>query len=95
MKITTNIFPKPLVGLKLGLTGATVGPLVDSLHNQCLLEYKKAMVDIPGFASTSELMQMDDPSYILRTSWYIPPLLGIGKLPTIMLAEFSHLHDQC
>jgi hypothetical protein len=81
MKIAPNIFPRPLPALKLALTGATVGPLVDSLHNQCLLEYKKAMVDIPGgvFVNSSEIMQMDDPFYILRTSWYIPPLLGIGE----------------
>lgn len=82
MKIAPNIFPKPLPALKLVLTGATVGPLVDSLHNQCLLEYQKAMVDIPAFVSSSDLLMKmsDEPSYILRTSWYIPPLLGVAYI---------------
>ena len=87
MKIAPNIFPKPLPALKLVLTGATVGPLVDSLHNQCLLEYQKAMVDIPAFVSSSDLLMKmsDEPSYILRTSWYIPPLLGVGKFASAIV----------
>jgi len=92
MKIASNIFPKPLPALRLILTGATVGPLVDSLHNQCLLEYQKAMVDIPApFVSSSELLlhMNDEPSYLLRTSWYIPPLLGVGKF--LSLTDIYHI----
>jgi len=73
MKITPKLLPEQLPSLKLTLTGATVGPIVDSLHNQCLLEYGKAQIDIPSFTT-------DTTSYLLRTSWYIPPLLGIAYL---------------
>lgn len=92
-KQTMIILPKPIPALKLALTGATVGPLVDSLHNQCLLEYQKAMIDIPQSAprpppffllSSSPLSEMMQPSdhmqYLIRTSWYVPPLLGIAYL---------------
>lgn len=75
MKVISNLFPNQLSTLKLISTGATVGPIVDSLHNQCLLEYGKAQIDIPSF-----LAQTDESSYLLRTSWYIPPLLGIAYL---------------
>jgi hypothetical protein len=89
MRIHSNILPKPIPALKLALTGATVGPLVDSLHNQCLLEYQKAMIDIPApafgplpfFSLPEEMMQQSDHfSYLIRTSWYVPPLLGIAYL---------------
>ena len=54
---------------KLFVTGATVGPLVDSLHNQCLLEYDRAPIHL--FSSSNG-------NYLLETSWFIPPLLGIA-----------------
>ena len=54
---------------KLFITGATVGPLVDSLHNQCLLEYDRAPIHL--FSSSNG-------NYLLETSWFIPPLLGIA-----------------
>ena len=38
--------------LKLFITGSTVGPIVDSLHNQCLLEYDRAPINIPMPSST-------------------------------------------
>ncbi|GAX18859.1 hypothetical protein FisN_26Hh161 [Fistulifera solaris] len=48
-------------------TGALVGPLVDGLHNQCLLEYHKAPIT---------LAWNEDP--IFCTSLWVPPLLGIA-----------------
>lgn len=72
---STNLLPKQLPSLKLITTGATVGPLVDSLHNQCLLQYGKAPIDIPNF-----ITQTDNASCLIRTSWYIPPLLGMAYL---------------
>jgi hypothetical protein len=48
---------------KLFVTGSGVGPLVDSLHNQCLLHYNIAPIQINcWFAS----------------SWTVPPLLGVA-----------------
>lgn len=44
---------------KLGLFGATVGPLVDSIHNQVLLQYDVLPIEALG----------------LKTSLLIPPLL--------------------
>jgi hypothetical protein len=46
---------------KLFATGATVGPVVDSIHNRCLLHYDFAPVNVEPF---------------LHSSWIIPPLLG-------------------
>jgi len=50
------------------------------------------MVDIPApFVSSSELLlhMNDEPSYLLRTSWYIPPLLGVGKF--LSLTDIYHI----
>lgn len=95
MKVSlSNIFPKSAPALKLFTTGATVGPLVDSLHNQCLLRYDKAPIDIAwnnalfsalnggstAARSAITMLENDAASYILRTSWYIPPLLGVAYL---------------
>jgi hypothetical protein len=46
---------------RLFVTGATVGPVVDSIHNRCLLQYEYAPVNLEPF---------------LHSSWIIPPLLG-------------------
>jgi len=75
MKTSNNLLPKKLPSLKLIATGATLGPLVDSLHNQCLLQYEKAPIDIPNF-----MTHTDSTFYLIRTSWYIPLLLGIAYL---------------
>ncbi len=84
--LVPRIFPNAVPAFKLFTTGATVGPLVDSLHNQCLLKYDRAPIDIvapwnkvigSGIATTTDY---DTVSYILRTSWYIPPLLGVAYL---------------
>jgi len=111
MKTTIPIFPKPIAALKLITTGVTVGPLVDSLHNQCLLEYDKAAIDIPSagapFWSTllsqasqaSQAVDNDQMQYLIRTSWYIPPLLGIAYivlgaiLPRIMTLFLDNIKN--
>lgn len=61
------ILPKPTTAAKLFATGSTVGPLVDALHNQCLLEYDITPITVN---------YGQDP--ILCTSWIIPPLLGVA-----------------
>lgn len=43
----TTIIPPIQTSLKLFFTGATVGPLVDSVHNQSLLRYDRAPIQIP------------------------------------------------
>eukprot|EP00568_Trieres_chinensis_P008852 CAMPEP_0183307430 /NCGR_PEP_ID=MMETSP0160_2-20130417/17328_1 /TAXON_ID=2839 ORGANISM="Odontella Sinensis, Strain Grunow 1884" /NCGR_SAMPLE_ID=MMETSP0160_2 /ASSEMBLY_ACC=CAM_ASM_000250 /LENGTH=260 /DNA_ID=CAMNT_0025471013 /DNA_START=35 /DNA_END=817 /DNA_ORIENTATION=- len=65
------IVPKRSTSLKLFATGATVGPLVDSIHNQCLLQYDLAPISIPSPIESHA-------PYLLCTSWLIPPLLGIA-----------------
>lgn len=71
---------------KLFLTGATLGPAVDSLHNQCLLEYDRAPIDLFLVASQAN---PGEQHYLFSSSLFIPPLLGIayvilgGILPRI------------
>jgi len=60
---------------KLFLTGATVGPIVDSLHNQCLLEYHKAPISV-GWPIA--LAHLDLDGALFSSSWTVPPLLGIA-----------------
>ena len=73
------ILPKRDTALKLFLAGGTVGPVVDSLHNQCLLKYDIAPISIPWtsdvFASTG-IDTSFAPAYFFCSSWLIPPLLG-------------------
>jgi len=76
---TLSSLPKPAAELsKLFVTGATVGPLVDSLHNQCLLEYNIAPITIFNPFTTSLSSESGPADPILCTSWLIPPLLGIA-----------------
>jgi hypothetical protein len=72
---TVSWRPSAPAAAKLFLTGATVGPIVDSLHNQCLLEYHIApvTVDWPSALSTLD-------GSLLASSWTVPPLLGIAYL---------------
>jgi len=56
---------------KLFYTGATLGPLVDSLHNQCLLTY-----DIAPITLSFPIVEAQEPSFY--SSWLIPPLLGFA-----------------
>lgn len=60
--------PPTTSSVKLMATGATVGTVVDSLHNQILLEYHVAPIQIPS------LLNQD--AYWLASSWTVPPLLA-------------------
>jgi hypothetical protein len=67
----------PSTSAKLFVTGATVGPIVDSLHNQCLLRYEMAQISLEW---PTALASFSDYDYLFCSSWYIPPLLGIAYL---------------
>jgi len=77
------ILPKPELTAKLFLTGATLGPAVDSIHNQSLLIYDRAPIYVSSSA-TAALVFTSSPSiqttdtYFFCSSWYIPPLLGFA-----------------
>jgi hypothetical protein len=73
----------PSTSAKLFLTGCTVGPIVDSLHNQCLLQYEKAPISIeyPSLMIDSIPSIADQGyDYLFCSSWTVPPLLGIAYL---------------
>lgn len=72
MRILETSAPKLPSKLKLAITGSLVGPIVDSIHNQCLLEYHKGNIEIP-FAFT-------EPGFKIETSLAIPPLLALAYL---------------
>lgn len=57
---------------KLFATGATLGPIVDSLHNQCLLRYEVAPIAISSSGGSG------DDSILFASSWLVPPLLGFA-----------------
>jgi hypothetical protein len=69
---------------KLFLTGATVGPIIDGLHNQCLLRYNVAPItlDAPGWINLDSVAS--SPSYfephLFASSWLVPPLLGFAYI---------------
>jgi hypothetical protein len=79
----------PSTSAKLFATGATVGPIVDSLHNQCLLRYDVAPISLEWPAA---LASFSDYDYFFCSSWYVPPLLGVaysvlgGVLPRLFEA---------
>ena len=92
---------------KLFLTGATVGPIVDSLHNQCLLQYDIAPISLEIPPSLSSLVTTSmSHDYFFCSSWTVPPLLGIayvvlgGLLPKFFKwllkqpVEEKHQHHQ-
>jgi hypothetical protein len=77
---------------KLFLTGATVGPLIDGLHNQCLLRYNVApiRVDAPSWIHLDSVASSFYEPHLFASSWLVPPLLGLayivlgGVLPRIL-----------
>ena len=93
MKATT-IFPTRTTSIKLFTTGATLGPIVDSLHNQCLLQYDIAPISLqwPEFMSqnimefsnpnalSSSILSSGETNYFFCSSWLIPPLLGFAYI---------------
>ena len=66
-------------------TGAVIGPLVDGLHNQCLLEYHRAPLTIYSHSNDA----------LFCTSLWVPPLLGLayvilgGVLPRFLSTVFA------
>lgn len=66
----TPLIPPQKTALRLGATGFVVGPIVDSLHNQCLLKYDVAPITLPSPFPSS------DP--LLASSWVVPPLLAFA-----------------
>mmetsp|Transcript_27533 Transcript_27533/g.60597 ORF Transcript_27533/g.60597 Transcript_27533/m.60597 type:complete len:318 (-) Transcript_27533:1203-2156(-) len=78
---------------KLFATGATVGPIVDSLHNQCLLRYdvlpiclewpatfQQKQNAVVNFAMSGDMNSgiSDHCPYLFCSSWVVPPLLGFA-----------------
>ena len=88
----TSIFPSVSSAAKLFGVGATLGPIVDSLHNQCLLQYDFAPIAVKWPLGIS------DSGYLFASSWVIPPLLGVayvvlgGILPRIV-ETLLHRHE--
>ncbi|CAJ1951666.1 unnamed protein product [Cylindrotheca closterium] len=72
----------PQTCVKLFVTGATVGPLVDSLHNQCLLKYDVLPISIvlPPMAMPMAMPIIENGyyDYWFTSSWTVPPLLGVA-----------------
>ena len=85
-------------GAKLFATGFTVGPIVDSLHNQCLLRYDVFPISLEWPAALQQnqhvlgdiTSETDGYPYFFCSSWIVPPLLGFayvvlgGLLPRIL-----------
>eukprot|EP00980_Cylindrotheca_fusiformis_P002876 scaffold674_cov126-Cylindrotheca_fusiformis.AAC.15 len=65
----------PSTAGKLFTAGFTVGPIVDSLHNQCLLKYDVLPISLQW---PSALTEFSDYPYFFCSSWAVPPLLGIA-----------------
>ena len=85
--------PSGSTTVKLLATGATVGTLVDSLHNQILLEYHVALIQLPSPFSIQA--EAGEGALWLASSWTVPPLLAVaywilgGILPRIT-RKFIH-----
>ena len=76
MKISSSrppLLPPRVTSASLFVVGATVGPIVDSLHNQCLLAYDMAPIEL-----TNPLTEFGPP--LLASSWAVTPLLGIAYI---------------
>ncbi|CAM9355243.1 unnamed protein product [Heterosigma akashiwo] len=72
MKIRSSLLPNAATTAKLFTTGSLVGPVVDSLHNQCLLEYDLAPIGLSWPQASGGV------DYFFCSSWTVPPLLGIA-----------------
>ncbi len=66
------LLPPQSTALRLGATGFVIGPLVDSLHNQCLLKYDVAPISLPLPPSSLD--------HLLASSWVVPPLLAFAYI---------------
>jgi hypothetical protein len=65
----------PSTSARLFATGFVVGPVVDSLHNQCLLKYDLLPISLEW---PSSLTEWSDYPYLFCSSWTVPPLLGVA-----------------
>ena len=78
MRLDTS---QPRVLLRLAAIGGTLGPLVDAVHNQALLQYDLLPLTLGA----------------LHTSWLVPPLLAVayavlgGILPALAFALGARL----
>ena len=91
---------------KLFATGFTVGPIVDSLHNQCLLRYDVLPISLEWPASLQQNPNIlgesvvENYPYFFCSSWIVPPLLGFayvvlgGLLPRILESILESLQNQ-
>ena len=88
-----GFLPRFTTSAKLFVTGATVGPLVDSIHNQSLLQYDlfPLTISAPASVTANDAAAVTAEAHpLLCSSWLIPPLLGFayvilgGVLPRIM-----------
>eukprot|EP00977_Amphora_coffeiformis_P012918 scaffold3287_cov181-Amphora_coffeaeformis.AAC.7 len=91
---TTTTTTTTRTAVKLMLTGASVGTVVDSLHNQILLEYHVAPIrvvapssfasseagTVSGIVSPLSLSLHDGSGVWLASSWIVPPLLAVAYL---------------
>jgi hypothetical protein len=103
MKVTASVastkwLPSVSAASKLFVTGATLGPLIDGLHNQCLLRYNAAPIifDTPSNWLINNNNNIDSAiklyyePHLFASSWLVPPLLGFayivlgGILPRII-----------
>ena len=76
---------RPVASAKLFVFGATVGPIVDSFHNQCLLRYEFAPISIAWPESLRGLGAIFEQDYLLSSSWSVPLLLGFAY---VVLGDF-------
>lgn len=69
---------RPAASAKLFVFGATIGPIVDSFHNQCLLRYDFAPITLPWPEPVAGLAKTFEQEYLLCSSWSVPLLLGFA-----------------
>ena len=80
---------------KLFATGFTVGPVVDSLHNQCLLKYDLLPISLEWPSKAMAEAIGGEYPYFFCSSLTVPPLLGVayvvlgGVLPRLFDAILS------
>jgi hypothetical protein len=81
-----KILPTASAASKLFFTGSTVGTIVDSLHNQCLLRYNVAPITIewPTFLNNVVAFKSNTGflfnEFMFTSSWTVPFLLGIAYI---------------
>lgn len=93
----SSLLPPKVTALKLFVAGSTLGPLVDSLHNQCLLTYDFApiVLNLPHASHESP-----SPEHLFISSWAVPPLLGFAYivlgfiLPSIFESLVGHVETK-